>query len=77
MDGAGGMRNVNCNIADLTEAISAFIHPKQLRDAGSSLCTQPSRRNMLRKGERSICCISGRDGINVLTGDDRTCFTSC
>jgi hypothetical protein len=49
MDGAGSVRHINHNIADLFETIRAFIHAEVFRDTGSGLRTQLTGRNMVRE----------------------------
>ena len=48
VDGAGGMRHVDCDVADLTEAICSLVITKNLRDYGGCLRADLPGRDMRR-----------------------------
>lgn len=52
MDRAGGMRDVDCNVADLSDAVCSLVDSKKLRDHGGCVRAIFSRREV--GGQRRV-----------------------
>lgn len=55
VDCTSSVSNVHRDIADLAEAVSAFVHSEKLGNGGSSLSAESARRDMLREWRVGLC----------------------